>query len=95
MPIAPTSPSQVPGGSVVSGETVSLDSVSISSRTQSTTVMILSDSAHLSDDELEEEVITFDAQPNEGRMPNSSYKAEDTLFTWMDITGKGSFRIGH
>lgn len=84
MPIAPTSPSLVPGGSI-GEETASLEA---SSRSHST-VMVFSDSAHLSEDEEpEEEVIIFDAQPTEGRMPNSSYKAEDTLFTWTDITGE-------
>ena len=51
------------------------------------TVMVLSDSTHLSEDEAEE-IITFDTQPNEGRLPNSSYSAADTLFTWADITGE-------
>ena len=49
--------------------------------------MIFSDSAQEEEPE-EEEVIMFDAQSTEGRMPNSSYKAEDTLFTWVDITGE-------
>ncbi len=83
VPIAPMSPSQIPGGSV-SSEVGSLDTQSVSSLT----VMVLSDSANLSEEE-PEEVVTFDAQPNEpGKMPNSSYKAEDTLFTWTDITGE-------
>ena len=34
------------------------------------------------------EEVTFDTQPIEGRMPNSSYNSRDTLFTWTDITGQ-------
>ena len=34
------------------------------------------------------EEVTFDTQPTESRMPNSSYSAKDTLFTWADITGE-------
>ena len=82
----PTSPGQVLGGSV-SSEIGSPDTQSVSSFMHSTSVMVLSDTANLSEEE-PEEVITFEAQPNEpGRMPNSSYKTEDTLFTWTDITG--------
>ena len=75
-------PTSLPGISA-STDIGSQDSLSISH----STVMILSDSTNLSDEE-PEEVITFDTQPNEGRMPNSSYSAEDTLFTWGDITGE-------
>lgn len=77
----------------MSSEIGSPDTESLSSLVQST-VMVLSDTANLSEEE-PEEVITFDAQPNEpGRMPNSSYKAEDTLFTWTDITGDGTGKAG-
>ena len=48
--------------------------------------MVLSESVSLSEDE-PEEVIAFDTQPIEGRLPNSSYSWEDNLFTWTDITG--------
>ena len=47
------------------------------------TVMVLSNSV----DGETEEVITFDVQPGEGRLPDSSYTEEDSLFTWTDITG--------
>lgn len=47
------------------------------------TVMVLPNSM----DEEAEEVITFDVQPGEGRLPDSSYTEEDSLFTWTDITG--------
>ena len=39
-----------------------------------------------SDSEVEE-MIAFDVQPGEGRLPDSSYTDEDSLFTWTDITG--------
>ena len=38
--------------------------------------------------------VTFDTQPTEGRMPNSSYSAKDTLFTWADITGTCTYLHG-
>ena len=50
---------------------------------QPAVVMVFSD---LSDEE-PEEMIAFDTQPIEGRLPNSSYSQKDTLFTWADITG--------
>lgn len=34
-----------------------------------------------------EDMIAFDVQPGEGRLPQSSYTEEDSLFTWTDITG--------
>ena len=34
-----------------------------------------------------EDMIAFDVQPSEGRLPQSSYTEEDSLFTWTDITG--------
>ena len=46
-------------------------------------VMAFSES--FSDEEPEE--ITFDTQHSEGRLPDSSYTDQDTLFTWTDITG--------
>ena len=87
LPIAPTSLSRVPGNSV-SSDLGSPDSI-VTSPHPSSTVMILSDSTHFSEEENpeEEEVIMFDTHTTEGRMPNSSYKSEDTLFTWTDITG--------
>ena len=39
----------------------------------------------LSDSDAED--IAFDVQPSEGRLPQSSYTEEDSLFTWTDITG--------
>ena len=48
------------------------------------TVMVFSTSP--SDSEAEE-MIAFDVQPGEGRLPDSSYTDEDSLFTWTDITG--------
>jgi len=40
------------------------------------------------------EEVTFDTQPIEGRLPNSSYSSRDTLFTWMDITGQSGSVVG-
>lgn len=52
-------------------------------------VMVLSDS----NSEPEEE-IAFDIQPEEGRLPDSSYTEGDSLFTWTDITGEGEVNWG-
>ena len=40
-----------------------------------------------SDEDSLHEVPVFDVQSLEGRLPNSSYTDEETLFTWTDITG--------
>ena len=61
----------------------------------STTVMILPESASLSDSEEVEEIEFNNQIGGEGCLPNSSYYEEDTLFTWEDITGSvGSVEKG-
>ena len=40
------------------------------------------------EDDSEPEVLEFDIQSREGRLPDSSYTDEETVFTWTDITGK-------
>lgn len=39
------------------------------------------------EDEEESEELEFDVQSHDGRLPGSSYTAEETLFTWADVTG--------
>ena len=58
-----------------------------SGRFSSSTVMILPESASLSDSEEVEEIEFNNQIGGEGCLPNSSYYEEDTLFTWEDITG--------
>ena len=33
------------------------------------------------------EELTFDVRSHDGRLPGSSYPADETLFTWTDVTG--------
>ena len=40
------------------------------------------------EEDSEPEVLEFDIQSREGRLPDSSYTDEETVFTWTDITGK-------
>ena len=97
-PMAATSVSQVMGrneGSISSegGVGVALSPMSppigltSSGRFSSSTVMILPESASLSDSEEVEEIEFNNQIGGEGCLPNSSYYEEDTLFTWEDITG--------
>lgn len=51
------------------------------------TVMVLSESASVSDSEEVEEIEFNNQIGGEGCLPNSSYYEEDTPFTWADITG--------
>ena len=59
----------------------------LSPTSSGTTLMVLSETFNLSEEE-PEEMIAFDTQPVAGRLPNSSYSWEDNLFTWTDITGQ-------
>ena len=52
------------------------------------TVMVLPESASLSDSEEVEEIEFNNQIGGEGCLPNSSYYEEDTLLTWADITGE-------
>ena len=94
-PLAATSVSQVMGrneGSISSeGMGVVMSPMSPSpsaSRLSTSTVMVLSESASLSDLEEVEEIEFNNQIGGEGCLPNSSYYEEDTLFTWEDITGE-------
>ena len=95
-PLAATSVSQVMGrneGSISSEGGVGVPPSPMSSpltssgRFSSSTVMILPESASLSDSEEVEEIEFNNQIGGEGCLPNSSYYEEDTLFTWEDITG--------
>ena len=95
-PLAATSVSQVMGrneGSISSEGGVGVvqspmsPPLTSSGRFSSSTVMILPESATLSDSEEVEEIEFNNQIGGEGCLPNSSYYEEDTLFTWEDITG--------
>lgn len=96
-PLAATSVSQVMGrneGSISSEGGVGVapspmsPPLTSSGRFSSSTVMILPESASLSDSEEVEEIEFNNQIGGEGCLPNSSYYEEDTLFTWEDITGR-------
>ena len=95
-PLAATSVSQVMGrneGSISSEGGVGvapspMSPLTSSGRFSSSTVMILPESASLSDSEEVEEIEFNNQIGGEGCLPNSSYYEEDTLFTWEDITGE-------
>ena len=57
-----------------------------SSLTSGTIPIVTAYSNSISDSDTED-MIAFDVQPIEGRLPQSSYTEEDSLFTWTDITG--------
>ena len=95
-PLAATSVSQIMGrseGSISSEGGVGVaqspmsPALTSSGRFSSSTVMILPESASLSDSEEVEEIEFNNQIGGEGCLPNSSYYEEDTLFTWEDITG--------
>ena len=95
-PMAATSISQVMGrnegsisseGVVPSPMSPPIGLTSSGRFSSSTTVMILPESASLSDSEEVEEIEFNNQIGGEGCLPNSSYYEEDTLFTWEDITG--------
>ena len=91
-PFAPTSVSQVMGRreSSLSGEGVGVVQSPLSSSSsvsRLSTVMVMPESASLSDSEEVEEIEFNSHIGGEGCLPNSSYYEEDTLLTWADITG--------
>ena len=95
-PMAATSVSQVMGrnegsisseGVVPSPMSPPIGLTSSGRFSSSTTVMVLPESASLSDSEEVEEIEFNNQIGGEGCLPNSSYYEEDTLFTWEDITG--------
>ena len=93
--MAATSVSQVMGrrSESISSEGVAtvqspLSPTSSVGRLSTSTVVVLPDSASLSESE-EMEEIEFNQQiGGEGCLPNSSYYEEDSVFTWADITGQ-------
>ena len=61
-------------------------SPSSSSLTTGTIPIVTAYTNSVSDSDTED-MIAFDVQPIHGRLPQSSYTEEDSLFTWTDITG--------
>ena len=68
-------------------ETGEEPSLSPTTSLTSASVPIVKAYSHSVSDSDTEDMIAFDVQPIQGRLPQSSYTEGDSLFTWTDITG--------
>ena len=85
-PASTSSPDyHIVGGDEASSQT-GLLSPSSSSLTTGTIPIVTAYTNSVSDSDTED-MIAFDVKPIQGRLPQSSYTEEDSLFTWTDITG--------
>ena len=69
------------------GERGEVEESSLSLTSSLTAGPVVTAYSHSLSDSDAEDMIAFDVQPSEGRLPQSSYTEEDSLFTWTDITG--------
>ena len=76
--------------SSISSLTNAIDSPSVVTKHD----IILDDAVYIEDqDDSDLDVLEFDVKSKVGRLPDSSYTDQETLFTWSDITGDVSFIV--